>query len=88
MNEKYYILIQTENNTATFIDKSNEVLTFFEIFQLDKNVIFFSKIKPELSAPFLVLANNQQAAFKLFKKKFPNLVKRASSNYYEKILSF
>lgn len=87
MTGKYYILLETENEDATFVQKVDDIFRFFEIFQLSKNVIFNNKACPQSSTEIIVVAINQQDALKKFGKKFPNLKKRTIKDYYETVLS-
>lgn len=83
MTGKYYILMETENSEATFIQKVDDEFRFFEIFQLSGNVNFVSKACPEMFVDIVVVAFTQESALKKFGKKFPNLKKRTSKDYYE-----
>ena len=86
MTGKYYILQETENENATFVQKVDDIFRFFEIFQLSENVIFNNKACPQSSTEIIVVAINQQDALKKFGKKFPNLKKRTIKDYYETAL--
>lgn len=72
-----YILIKTGNKNATFLIKEseNEYYEIFKIDNIDDAVINENKI--------FIKAINQQEALKKFRIDFPNLVKRASKDYYE-----
>lgn len=83
MSENYYILVETENKNATFIQKLDEDFRFFEIFRLSNNVNFTGKVSPEMLTDFIVVAGSQEDALKKFGKKVPNLLKRTIKNYYE-----
>lgn len=86
MTGNYYILVETENKEATFIQRIDEDFRFFEIFQLSRNVIFANKAHPESSSAIIVNAVSQQEALKKFGKNFPNLKKRSVKDYYEAAL--
>ena len=79
----YYILLETENTNATFIQKVKSDFRFFEIFQLSGDVTFIDKEYPESSADIIVVADSQEGALKKFGKKFPNLMKRTIKKFYE-----
>ena len=79
MIEKKYILIGTEDKNATFIIKGDP-LTYFEIFQLDNT------IETDINSLIVVNAINQQEALKKLKLNYPNLMKYATKNYYERTL--
>ena len=86
MMGKYYILLETENKEATFIQKVSDDFRFFEIFQLSGNVNFISKACPERFVDIIVSAFTQEDALKQFGKRFPNLKKRSIKEYYETVL--
>ncbi len=72
-----YILIKTDNENATFLIKDEEggYYEIFRFFNISDEAVNENKI--------LVKAINQQEALKKFRIDFPNLVKRASKEYYE-----
>lgn len=80
---KYYILLETENTNATFIQKVKGDFRFFEIFHFSGDVIFIDKLYPEALSDIIVVASSQEEALKKFGKKFPNLMKRSLKKFYE-----
>jgi len=69
---KKYILLETEDNNASFI--MNE--RYYEIYFLNKS---FDEKKTDI----IVSAINQFDAFKLFRKNYPELYIRSTKDFYE-----
>ena len=83
MTGNYYILTETDNKEAGFIQKVDREFRFFEIFQLPENVIFNNKAHPAIFIDNIVNAYTQEEALKKFGEKFPNLKKRSTKDFYE-----
>lgn len=80
MNEKWYIIIETENKESTFICDDS----YYEIYYIPSTLILSENQNKDAS--IIVKAKNQIEAFKKFRNYYINLLKFASKDFYEKEL--
>lgn len=75
MNTRYYILVETSPDDSIFIIKNENQIHYFNILSLGANAY-------DISGEY-VLASSQEEALLLFRKKYPELLKRSTKNYID-----